>query len=351
MLSLKYGIDSWLVIIPVFVLMLIFDTFGLGFVYHTFAYVIVSGIYLDSILKPELPKLKKLSCLFFYFTLLALKLLFLASPSFDSTFRLTRVTLLLCVLLFQYLIFITIDRHNSCHKDYFTYKNLKNILDIASAKFCTTKRVCSALTFSAFYEMFSDLPRHSCIKYVNQNSLSTQYLSDLKNSISDPYIYIVLSDTGSVASNIISEITCQPFNHSSIAFDSELKTLVSFNGGEKIFPPGLNQELLPYFFKKPDARVNVYRLKISKSQKNDMISKIIEINNEGSSYNLLGICKKTALKPNIMFCSQFVYSLLEMAGANYFTNNPLTTRPTDLVELDIHNKLEYLDTLYKETVT
>ena len=49
-----------------------------------------------------------------------------------------------------------------------------------------------------------------------------------------------------------------------------------------------------------------------------MLDKIREINNEGSAYNLLGLVLKVTPQPNIMFCSQFVYTILELAGLNYF---------------------------------
>ncbi len=189
--------------------------------------------------------------------------------------------------------------------------------------------------------LIDEVKRNDSFSYINNGTLNEKYISLLEKSISDSSVYIVLSDTGSVPSQFISLFTSKDYNHISIAFDSELHTLVSYNGGERVNPPGLNREMLSFFSKKENAVIYVYSLPVTREQKQKMIDKVIEINENGSAYNLLGLVLKKSYKPNIMHCSQFVYTLLEYADANYFVRNKHDIKPTDLIELDYHKKLKF----------
>lgn len=206
-----------------------------------------------------------------------------------------------------------------------------------------------ALTISTLKEVVGDLPRNCAIRYVNRDSLSDIYLDNLDKALQDPYVYLVLSDTGSAASTWIGMITSKTYNHISISFDRDLKTLISYNGGEKLTPPGLNAEMIEWFFKKPDASIRVYRLKVTEQQKRDMTDKVKQINREGSAYNLIGMAVKHSFQPNIMVCSHFVYGLLCSVGAQYFVKSAADVRPTDLIELDYDRKLEYIETMHMST--
>lgn len=197
------------------------------------------------------------------------------------------------------------------------------------------------ITIDMIKEIMIDLPRHSSTEYINRNSLSYKYFENVERSLDEDYIYIVLSDTGSAASNVIAMFTQEVYNHASIAFDSELKTLVSYNGGEKIYPPGLNFEMVEWFCKKEESSIIIYRMKVTREQKERMIDKIKEINEAGSAYNLMGLAIKKSFKPNIMFCSQFVYSLLKHADPDYFDKQAIRVKPTDLVEDDYNGRLEF----------
>lgn len=73
-----------------------------------------------------------------------------------------------------------------------------------------------------------------------------------------------------------------------------------------------------------------------------ILNKVHEINDEGSAYNLLGLLFKTSYQPNIMFCSQFTYSMLEIAGLNYFEKAATHVQPADFVELDYYRNLEFI---------
>lgn len=125
-------------------------------------------------------------------------------------------------------------------------------------------------------------------------------------------------------------------------FDEALHTMISYNGGQSTYPPGLNPEMVENFRQKPDSALLVYRLRATPNQKKEILEKIREINNEGSAYNFLGLFFKISIKPNIMFCSQFVFSVLEKVGLDYFTVDHKRISPSDFVEQDRFCRLEYL---------
>ena len=192
-------------------------------------------------------------------------------------------------------------------------------------------------------QIIHDLPRHGTFQYVNQGSLTEEFFTQAKASLVDEFIYFVFSNTGSAPSEIISVFTNKDYNHVSLSFDRDLQTLVSYNGGENIFPPGLNQEKLAYLNKKEDASLLIYKLEISAEKKARIIEKIRQINEEGSAYNLVGLVTNYSHKPNIMYCSQFVYEMLKTADALYFEKETSGVKPTDFIELDKNKKLIFVD--------
>jgi len=195
-----------------------------------------------------------------------------------------------------------------------------------------------------FKNIISDLPRHDSFRYINAGTLTEDYFKAVEISLDDPNIYIIISNTGTAASEIISVFTQKQFNHASLAFDAELQTIVSYNGGERVYPPGLNHEMVDFFNKKQGASILIYRLSVTYEQKRAAIDKIIQINREGSAYNLLGVFTNQSYKPNIMYCSQFVYNMLNHIGASYFESSQVI-KPTDLIEKDYFRKLEFVKEL------
>lgn len=187
-----------------------------------------------------------------------------------------------------------------------------------------------------------NLPRHSSFNYVNNGVLTSHYFDAAYANLSDENVYIVITRTMSLPSELIGLFTNRPYNHVSIAFDKELKTLVSYNGGQRIAPPGLNPEILEMMINKKGAAVMIYKLEASSEQKKQMIDKIKQINAQGSAYNILGLVLKFSYKPNIMFCSQFVYTLLASCGLDYFKKKPIHVTPMDFVEMDYYRRLEFL---------
>ncbi len=221
----------------------------------------------------------------------------------------------------------------------FSYAFFKENHDELITKLDAVKDFKKGITAKNLKEVITDLPRHGYRSYVNDGSLTEAYFKFAETTLDDPYIYIVLSNTGSGASELISSFTKRNYAHSSISFDSDLKSIISFNGGEKINPPGLNYETLDFFNKKKDSSILVYKLETTKEQKKKMLDYVKTINEEGSAYNIIGIFRIDLNKPNMLVCSQFVYMLLKSVGLDYFEKKPSLVRPTDLIELDYHRKL------------
>lgn len=248
-------------------------------------------------------------------------------------------------MLIEYL--VTVTKHTEFYLpsaqelNTISFGQLKKALDVVKDGAKDFQDARRALTFDRVKEMALDLPRHSVIRYINNGTLTEAYFSAARESLSDTGIYIVVSSTGSTFSEVISIFTKKQYNHASIAFDRDLATIISYNGGENVYPPGLNQEMIEFFNKKPEASLMVYRLETTRAQKERLIELVAKINATGSAYNILGLLFKTSLRPNIMFCSQFVYNLLSAAGLAYFNKPSGLVKPTDLVELDYYRRLTF----------
>ena len=199
-------------------------------------------------------------------------------------------------------------------------------------------------------EIIKDMPRHNVLEYVNKDTISKAFYDDAGASIGDGYIYIVLSSTGTAASELIRSVTKKDYSHVSLSFDADLKTLLSYNGGNNLFAPGMSHELLKFFYKKNDANLLVYKLKATKEQKQAALDEVRKIDAEGSSYNLIGLLLPYSHKENIMFCSQFVYGILKKTGLDYFEKEPYDVKPMDFVELDLRRNLEFHCQLYLKDI-
>jgi hypothetical protein len=202
------------------------------------------------------------------------------------------------------------------------------LLMMMAAAFCLSR---NPLSFQEIGELVRELPRHSSSRYLTRRSLPAGYFERARASLGDPYVYIVLSDTGSPAGKLIGLFTSALYNHVSLAFDGALDTLVSYNGGNGVAKPGLNAERLEFLARKEGASLAVYRLRLEPGQKAALIERVRAIDREGSSYNLLGLLTGKSKLPNIMFCSQFVYSVLDHAGLAGFEKEGGKVRPEDFL--------------------
>jgi len=187
-----------------------------------------------------------------------------------------------------------------------------------------------------------ELMRHDSFNYINNGSLTEEYFTKAAEAMDDPNIYLIISKTGSPVSEIISIFTQKNYNHASLSFDRDLQTIISYNGGERVYPPGLNAEMLEHLHKTTDARILVYSLHCPTDKKRIMLDKVREINKEGSAYNMMGLMINRSHKPNIMYCSQFVYKMLQYAEIAHFDRPSGKVNPTDLIEQDYYKKLTFI---------
>ena len=110
-----------------------------------------------------------------------------------------------------------------------------------------------AVTHGCALALGQDLTRHHCFRYCNRRSLPPGYFHRAVASLSDGAVYLVLTQSNSPAGEVIGLITDRTYNHVSLALDRDLHTLVSYNGGDGIAPPGLNPETLGGLLRRPGA--------------------------------------------------------------------------------------------------
>lgn len=194
--------------------------------------------------------------------------------------------------------------------------------------------------------LIRSIPKHDSFNYVNRRTIGDSYFEEAEKSLENGYMYLVLSSTGSPAGQLIQRMTKKAYSHVSLSFDEELKTIISYNGGENLYSPGLNHEMIEFFNQKEDANIMVYKIPASRAQKATILEEIRKIDEQGSSYNVLGLFLSYSHRDNIMFCSQFVYSMLKVAGLSYFDKKPEHVRPMDFIELDYERCLEYCTRLF-----
>jgi hypothetical protein len=233
------------------------------------------------------------------------------------------------------------------HKQSFSFHDVKKAVEMISNGLLDeairpiNRILTNRNTVTDMISLATDMSRHNALNYVNRNSLNEKYFRIAEKSLDNGYLYIILSSTGSAAGELIRKVTKKEYAHASIAFDEELETIVSYNGGENIYAPGLNQELIEFFNKKDGANIIIYKIRADREKKQKVLDEIKKINQMGSSYNILGLLIPYSHRENIMFCSQFVYCMLKAAGLNYFEKKPEEVKPTDFVELDYKRHLEY----------
>lgn len=197
-------------------------------------------------------------------------------------------------------------------------------------------------------EVLFDLPRHSILNYINRAQLNERFFRTACESLDDGYIYLVFTCSQSAASAVLRHFTHCEYNHVSIAFDPALRTLLSYNGGSaSAAAPGLNPEILAALICRQGASALVYRLHAGRWEKRRILQCVRDIDREGSAYNLFGLLCGRSLRPNIMFCSQFVYTMLDTAGLVWFAKRAGRVRPIDFLELDSERRLEFVGAVRK----
>lgn len=163
-------------------------------------------------------------------------------------------------------------------------------------------------------------------------------------------IYIVLTHTGTLLSNIIKTYTKNEYSHVSIALDEELEEIYSFGRINPYiaFIGGLVKESLTSGTFKRFKKTNtaVYELEVTDKQYEDIkikIQKMMEHKNE-YKFNIKGLfyvaLNKKVKKPKTFYCAEFVKYVLE--SSNIDTSNlPEIIKPEDF------KKMPNMELLYK----
>ncbi len=336
------------------ILMIINTIIGGNFVFTVCTYIFICLLmFMRTLMVPTESRIK-LCLIPVYFAIMALQITYISLITFQSgqteIHRIIGRMFGAAVIWFPFMVerFVTINKYADLY--------LPSAQEVASISFTDIKagrdKIISAMEkIDKAGKAFSvenllcikdELYRHNSFEYINKGVLTDEYFQEAGKWLDDENIYIILSNTGSPASEIISTFTGKQYNHASLSFDPELKTVISYNGGERVYPPGLNYEMLDFFNKKEDASILVYKLFCTREQKRKIYDKVQEINRDGSAYNLMGLVLKYSHKPNIMFCSQFVYKMLTFAGIAYIDKRDGEVKPTDLIEMDYYRKLQFM---------
>lgn len=174
-------------------------------------------------------------------------------------------------------------------------------------------------------------------------------------------VYILISKTQTLPSNVIKMWTKEPYAHTSLALDIELREMYSF-ARKKLRNPfycGFISEDITkgVFGRDVNTTCRVTRLWVTPNQYKKIISNLEKFKKEKDhlKYNYLGIFgvvfNKAVERRYNYFCSQFVYYILDKSGVKMFGKKPGLTRPEDFrtwdeLELIYEGKLnEYRDFL------
>lgn len=152
-------------------------------------------------------------------------------------------------------------------------------------------------------------------------------------------IYVLLTDTDTIFSQVIKKFTSAPYNHASLALDKELNELFSF-GRKQVNNPidagfvkeNVYEGTYKYY---PNTRCILLRLYVTKEQ-HDLARCIIQdfqMKEDSYSYNLIGLLSiilKLNLAPkNSYFCSQFVAEVLRGMGISLWEQPCARITPND----------------------
>ena len=155
-------------------------------------------------------------------------------------------------------------------------------------------------------------------------------------------IYIVLTHTGTVLSNIVKFYTKKDYTHVSISLDSELKELYSFGrlNPNNPFKAGFVREDLENgtFARFKNTIGSIYVLEVTDEQYKIIRETIeyVKTNKDKYKFNILGLflvsIHKKYQKEDTFYCAEFVKYVLEKSLNKKLL--PDIIKPMDFLELD-----------------
>lgn len=167
-------------------------------------------------------------------------------------------------------------------------------------------------------------------------------------------IYILLTRSGTLLSNLVYLFTGDPFTHASISFDPTLQPLYSSarKNGETMFPAGPCREYFHRGFYKKHRHIPcaLYALDVTEehyAQAKEEMDRIIS-HSDDYHFNILGLllCRLNIplRRTSKFFCSQFVAEILQRSQALALPKVPSLMRPMD------YTRLPEADCLYRGTL-
>ncbi|MEA3321737.1 MAG: hypothetical protein U9Q88_17245 [Bacillota bacterium] len=167
--------------------------------------------------------------------------------------------------------------------------------------------------------------------------------------LGDTYVYILLTDTGTLFTKSIKKYTKAPYNHVSLSFDSDLKELYSFGRKRPSNPfnGGFVREDVENgtYRKYPGTTCVIYKMAVTQREVEKM-RRIIGVFQKKETkwfYNLLGVIGVSINEPveidSSYFCSQFVSDVLHRSGIKLWDKLPSLVTPDDFRQSD---RLEWI---------
>lgn len=157
------------------------------------------------------------------------------------------------------------------------------------------------------------------------------------------HIYIVLTRTNTVLSNLISFIKNDEYTHASISLDKDLKTMYSF-GRKQTYNPFVGCFVKEDFYEgvfglHPKLKGQVLEINVTEEQYNKIERLLNEFisNSNYFKYNYLGLINslldRQSFCDNRFLCSEFVYYILNESGVAELSKPRNLVRPQDLLNI------------------
>jgi len=169
-------------------------------------------------------------------------------------------------------------------------------------------------------------------------------------------IYIILTHTGTILSNIIRIFTKDEVSHVSIALDADLEQMYSFGRLHPYNPfwgSFVHEHINKGTFKRfKNTRAQIYSMCVTDEQYEKAQKTIAYFNNNKEKYkfNILGLAcvtiKKKIVRKNTFYCAEFVKHIMKVSGISEVNELPEIIRPENFKQLK-GIKLEYEGLLRK----
>lgn len=153
------------------------------------------------------------------------------------------------------------------------------------------------------------------------------------------YVYIILTDTGTLFTKSIKKYTRAPYNHASISFNVELTDMYSFgrkHPNNPLIGGFVKEDILKGTYSKyPETTCVIYKLEVSKRdiEKMKRVLNVFKKNQKKFLYNLIGVLGVSLNEPvefsNSYFCSQFVAEVFHRSGIKLWDKLPALVTPDD----------------------